>query len=233
MGECLVKRIVSCFTNCYGPAGVWAAAEQSPTGRDRSSRAGAARPQLRRAGHPRIGGDHRESRRCRPSSRSATTSPGTGSRSAAATSAVPTSARREGLELTERRIRFAARWFGVADLRHRGRPAARTPPSGRSIVENLRRLGDTAAEHGVTLALETHKGPTQNATAMLALDGRGRPSRGPPQLRYRQHRLLQSGRRSLRRARAGQAPGPQRPPQGQSRRLRGLVLPGPGRGGSR
>jgi inosose dehydratase len=36
-------------------------------------------------------------------------------------------------------------------------------------VENLRRLGDTAADCGVTLALETHKGPTQNAFAMLSL----------------------------------------------------------------
>jgi inosose dehydratase len=36
-------------------------------------------------------------------------------------------------------------------------------------VGNLRRLGDTAAGQGVTLALETHEGPTQNATAMLAL----------------------------------------------------------------
>jgi inosose dehydratase len=39
----------------------------------------------------------------------------------------------------------------------------------RTIVEHLRRLGDTAGEVGVTLALETHKGPTQNASAMLAL----------------------------------------------------------------
>jgi inosose dehydratase len=37
------------------------------------------------------------------------------------------------------------------------------------MVESLRSLGDTAAELGVTIALETHKGPTQNADAMLAL----------------------------------------------------------------
>ena len=36
-------------------------------------------------------------------------------------------------------------------------------------------------------------------------------------------------RRPVRRARAGQAPGPERPPEGQPRRLRGLVLPGRGR----
>ena len=51
----------------------------------------------------------------------------------------------------------------------------------------------------------------------------------PAQLRHRQHRLLQPGRRPVRRAREGQAPGPQRPPQGQPGRLRGLVLPGRGR----
>jgi inosose dehydratase len=37
------------------------------------------------------------------------------------------------------------------------------------MVQSLRKMGDTAAELGMTVALETHKGPTQNATAMLAL----------------------------------------------------------------
>ncbi len=37
------------------------------------------------------------------------------------------------------------------------------------IVAHLRRLGDTAGACGVTIALETHKGPTQNALAMLAI----------------------------------------------------------------
>jgi inosose dehydratase len=39
----------------------------------------------------------------------------------------------------------------------------------QTVVSNLRRLGDTAAEVGITLALETHKGPTENAAAMLSL----------------------------------------------------------------
>jgi inosose dehydratase len=39
------------------------------------------------------------------------------------------------------------------------------------MVSHLRRLGDFAVQCGVTLALETHKGPTQNARAMLALLG--------------------------------------------------------------
>src|SRR5262249_15257367 len=37
------------------------------------------------------------------------------------------------------------------------------------IINHLRRLGETAAPLGITLALETHKGPTQNAQAMLKL----------------------------------------------------------------
>ena len=37
------------------------------------------------------------------------------------------------------------------------------------MVENLRRLGDLAGAIGIDLAVETHKGPTQNADAMLAL----------------------------------------------------------------
>ena len=74
---------------------------------------------------------------------------------------------RDGLELTDRRIRFAARWFGWRSASGAGQPT--DAQERRTVVEHLRRLGDTAAEHGVTLALETHKGPTQNATAMLAL----------------------------------------------------------------
>ena len=73
----------------------------------------------------------------------------------------------EGVELTERRIRFAARWFGVkVCVTGAGQPQ---DAPRRTIVANLRRLGDAAAEVGITLALETHKGPTQNAAAMLAL----------------------------------------------------------------
>jgi inosose dehydratase len=39
----------------------------------------------------------------------------------------------------------------------------------KTVVGHLRRLGDTAAGVSVVLALETHKGPTENADAMLAL----------------------------------------------------------------
>ena len=38
-----------------------------------------------------------------------------------------------------------------------------------SVTSHLRRLGDTAVAAGIILAVETHKGPTQNAEAMLDL----------------------------------------------------------------
>ncbi len=74
----------------------------------------------------------------------------------------------EGVDLTERRIRFARRWFGVSlVVSGAGQPANEAE---RAIVlDHLRRIGDTAADLGVTVAFETHKGPTQNADAMLAL----------------------------------------------------------------
>ena len=75
---------------------------------------------------------------------------------------------RAGVELTERRIRFAARWFAAAIcVSGAGQPA--DAGERKTVVTHLRRLGDVAGESGVTLALETHKGPTQNAEAMLAL----------------------------------------------------------------
>ncbi len=74
----------------------------------------------------------------------------------------------EGVALTERRIRFAARWFHVPIcVTGAGQPA--DAGQRATVVAALRRLGDVAADVGATLALETHKGPTQNARAMLAL----------------------------------------------------------------
>ncbi|WP_337173457.1 sugar phosphate isomerase/epimerase family protein [Paludisphaera sp.] len=76
----------------------------------------------------------------------------------------------DGVALTERRIRFAARWFNVPIcVTGAGQPA--DADQRATVVKALRRLGDVAANVGVTLALETHKGPTQNADAMLALMG--------------------------------------------------------------
>jgi inosose dehydratase len=74
----------------------------------------------------------------------------------------------DGRELIQRRIKFAARWFGVnMVISGAGQPAS--ADERKTVCAHLRQIGDTAAEHGITVALETHKGPTQNASAMLAL----------------------------------------------------------------
>lgn len=74
----------------------------------------------------------------------------------------------EGVALTERRIRFASQWFGVSVvISGAGQPSDQGERF--QVVKNLTYLGDVAASLGVTIALETHKGPTQNASAMLQL----------------------------------------------------------------
>jgi L-ribulose-5-phosphate 3-epimerase len=164
-----VNRLISCFTNSYGPAGVWAAAE-------RIRQAGINHLELALRGHD-FGGlvipesavitekaddTTVEEFRARLNQHGVEIS---GCNVGGADIRTP-----EGLELTERRIRFAARWFGVTVcVSGAGQPADAAERA--AVVANLRRLGDTAAAVGITLALETHKGPTQNATAMLALMG--------------------------------------------------------------
>ena len=74
----------------------------------------------------------------------------------------------EGVALTERRIRFAKLWFNV-EVVISGAGQPRDEAERVAILKNLAKLGDVAGSLGVTIALETHKGPTQNATAMLAL----------------------------------------------------------------
>jgi inosose dehydratase len=158
---------VSCFTNSYGPSGVWAAAE-------RIREAGIDHLELALRGHD-FGGlvipestvitekaddatarsflDHLQRHAVKISSCNVG---GADIRTV------------EGVELTERRIRFAARWFGVKlCVTGAGQPVDAS--ERKTVVSHLQRLGDTAAGHGITLALETHKGPTQNAKAMLAL----------------------------------------------------------------
>jgi L-ribulose-5-phosphate 3-epimerase len=162
-----MKRTVSCFTNCYGESGVWtAAARIQETGIDHL--------ELALRGH-NFGG--------LVIPESAVITEKADDRTAQAFCAHLLEHRvaisgcnvggadirtKEGVELTERRIRFAARWFGVKIcVSGAGQPA--DDAERQTIIAHLRRLGDTAADCGVTLALETHKGPTQNAAAMLAL----------------------------------------------------------------
>jgi inosose dehydratase len=162
-----MQRILSCFTNCYGAAGVWKAVELIGA-------AGIDHLELALRGH-NLGGlvipesavitektddaaaqafcDHLARHNVKIS----------GCNVGSADLRTP-----EGVDLIERRVRFAARWFGVARvISGAGQPA--TAAERRIVVEALRRIGGTAGDLGITVALETHKGPTQNAAAMLAL----------------------------------------------------------------
>jgi L-ribulose-5-phosphate 3-epimerase len=162
-----MKRIVSCFTNSYGDAGVWAAAERI---RD----AGIDHLELALRGH-NFGGlvipesvvitekadDQTAQSFCDHLHRHGVNVSGCNVGGADIRT-------QEGVELTERRIRFAARWFNVKIcVSGAGQPT--DAAERRTIIAHLRRLGDVAGECGLDLALETHKGPTQNAQAMLKL----------------------------------------------------------------
>ena len=124
-----MKRIVSCFTNCYGESGVWtAAARIGETGIDHL--------ELALRGH-NFGGlvipesavitekadDQTAQAFCDHLRRHGVKISGCNVGGADIRT-------REGVELTERRIRFAARWFGVKICV--SAPASRpTPPSGK------------------------------------------------------------------------------------------------------
>ncbi|MFI5454988.1 MAG: sugar phosphate isomerase/epimerase family protein [Isosphaerales bacterium] len=164
-----MKRVLSCFTNCYGEAGVWTAVA-------RIREAGINHLELAMRGH-NFGGlvipesavvtekadDATAQAFCDHLARHGVEVSGCNVGGADMLT-------REGADLTERRIQFAARWFGVkVCISGAGRPAGAA--ERRTIVTHLRRLGDFAAQTGVTLALETHIGPTQNARAMLDLIG--------------------------------------------------------------
>ncbi|CAN5807611.1 hypothetical protein BH23PLA1_BH23PLA1_34420 [soil metagenome] len=162
-----MDRILSCFTNCYGPSGVHAAAEKIKA-------AGIPNLELALRGHNFGGLVIPEEAVITEKADDATAAAfrdklkelGVGVSSCNINGGDMRT--QEGLELTERRLRFARKWFGV-DLVVSGASQPTTPEERRRIVEHLRRLGDTAAEQGVTVALETHAGPTQNADAMEAL----------------------------------------------------------------
>jgi inosose dehydratase len=162
-----MKRIVSCFTNSYGASGVRTAVERI---RD----AGIDHLELALRGHNFGGLVIPESAVI---TEKASDAEGQSFVDHLARHGVTISGcnvggadirTRDGLGLTERRIRFAARWFRVA-VCVSGASQPADAVERRTVIDHLRRLGDAAGEVGVTLALETHKGPTQNAAAMLAL----------------------------------------------------------------
>lgn len=162
-----MPRLVSCFTNCFGPSGVRAAVE-------RIGEAGIDHLELALRGHNFGGLVIPESAVI--TERASDAEAGafldllhahnvkvSGCNVGGAD--IRTT---EGVELTERRIQFAHRWFAVATVvSGSGQPA--DAAERRTVVAHLRRIGDTAAGLGMVVALETHKGPTQNAAAMLDL----------------------------------------------------------------
>ena len=136
-------RIVSCYTNCYGPAGVWTAAE-------RIRETGIDHLELALRGH-NFGGlvipesvvitekadDATAQAFCDHLQRHGVKVSGCNVGGADIRT-------REGFELTERRIRFAGRWFAAKIcVSGAGQPA--DAAERRTIVDHLRRLGDTAA----------------------------------------------------------------------------------------
>jgi inosose dehydratase len=162
-----MARLISCFTNSYGPAGVHAAVE-------RIRQAGIEHLELALRAH-NFGGLVIPESAVITEKADDETARGfvahlrqhdvkvSGCNVGGADLRDP-----DGVALTQRRIRFAARWFAVkVCVCGAGQPGS--PRERETIVSSLRTLGDTARAEGITLALETHKGPTQNAAAMLAL----------------------------------------------------------------
>jgi len=162
-----MPRVVSCFSNCFGPEGVRAAVE-------RIVETGINHLELALRGHNFGGLVIPES--------AVITEKATDAEAKAFVSLLETHGvgvsgcnvgganilTDEGVDLTIRRIDFAAKWFGV-NLVVSGAGQPSSPEERATAIANLRRIGHAAAKHRITVALETHKGPTQNAEAMLAL----------------------------------------------------------------
>lgn len=162
-----MKRIVSCFTNCYGAAGVRTAVE-------RIRGAGIDHLELALRGHNLGGLVIPESAVITEKADDATAQAFCdhlkqhGVKVSGCNVGGADIRTQDGLELTQRRIRFAHRWFGVSIVVS-GAGQPQNDAERKTVIDHLRQIGDTAAEHGITVALETHKGPTQNAEAMLTL----------------------------------------------------------------
>jgi inosose dehydratase len=162
-----MTRILSCFTNCYGGDGVWTAVE-------RIREAGIEYLELALRGHDLGGLVIPESVVVTEKADDATAQSFVdhlakhGVKVSGCNVGGADIRTEDGVALTERRIRFAARWF-QAPICVTGAGRPENDAERKTVVGHLRRLGDTAADVGVVLALETHKGPTENADAMLAL----------------------------------------------------------------
>ncbi len=162
-----MERLIGCYTNCYGPAGVWTAAELV-------REAGLDRLELALKSHDMGGLVIPESVVITENARDDQVLAYLDhlARHGVAISGCNVGGgdlrTPDGTALVERKIRFATRWFRVpVCVTGAGQPSS--APERETIVRNLRKLGDTASECSTVLALETHKGPTQNAAAMLAI----------------------------------------------------------------
>ena len=162
-----MRRIVSCYSNCFGPGGVREAVDGlAEVGLDHVELAlrphdfgGLVIPEsavITERTDPRAVADFLDLLRRRGIVASGCNVGGGDLRTA------------EGFETTASRIRFASQTFGATlAVSNAGPPA--TPEERATVILHLRKLGDLAATLGMDLSLETHKGPTQNARSMLEL----------------------------------------------------------------
>lgn len=159
--------ILSCFTNNYGAFGVWTAVE-------RIREAGIDHLELALRGHNLGGLVIPESAVITEKADDATASrfldhlQKHGVKISGCNVGGGDMRTQDGTDLTERRIRFARKWFHVPVVVS-GASQPTNAEERAAVIGNLRRVGDVAAELGMVVAIETHKGPTENAEAMLAL----------------------------------------------------------------
>jgi inosose dehydratase len=160
-----MTRILSCFSNSFGPLGVWTAAENLRA-------TGLTHLELALRGHNFGGLIIPEESVVTEKADDATAQRFVEHLAAnqASVSGCNVGGANlltdEGLAITCNRIQFAAKWFQVKIcVTGAGQPASAEEWS--VISKNLNTIGKTAADCGITMALETHKGPTQNAASML------------------------------------------------------------------
>lgn len=160
-----MSRILSCFSNSFGPLGVWTAAETL-------HKTGLTHLELALRGHNFGGLIIPEESVVTEKADDATAHRFV--EHLAANNALVSGCNvgganlltEEGVTITCNRIRFSAKWFGVK-ICVTGAGQPKNDEEWAVIRQNFQQIGDTAADCGITLALETHKGPTQNAEAML------------------------------------------------------------------
>ena len=162
-----MRRIVSCYSNCYGPSGVRSAVEGLAD-------AGLGFVELALRGHDFGGLVIPESAVVTERTDEATVSDFwdllhfRGVEVSGCNVGGADLRTTEGFETTARRMTFASRTFG-APVAVSGAGQPTDAAERKVVIGHLRSLGDLAGVLGMDLTLETHKGPTQEAGAMLSL----------------------------------------------------------------